>query len=58
MTDVVYAGASGRLIVADIAVSKHKFWVIAVYAPNSAVERKSFFWQFGPYMAYLDRTGS
>ena len=36
VTNVVYAGASGRLIVADVAVRSNKFRVIAAYAPNSS----------------------
>ena len=55
VTNVVYAGASGRLIVADVAVRSYKFRVIAVYAPNFSRERKAFFRQLGPYMAYPGR---
>ena len=33
----------GRLVVADVAVKSFKFQLIAVYAPNTTVERVSFF---------------
>ena len=41
--DVVFAGDGGRLVVADVAVKSFKFRLVAVYAPNIAVERVSFF---------------
>jgi len=55
VTDIVYAGAGGRLIVADIAVASNKFRVIAVYAPHRPGERGSFLRQLGPYIAYPGR---
>ena len=45
VTDIVFAGAGGRLIVADVAVRSYKFRVVAVYAPNIVAERKAFFRQ-------------
>ena len=41
--DVVFAGDGGRLVVADVAVKSFKFRLVVVYAPNTAVERVSFF---------------
>ena len=41
--NVVFAGDGDRLIVADVAVKSFKFLVVAVYAPNIAGERTSFF---------------
>ena len=41
--DVVFAGDGGRLVVADVAVKSFKFRLVAVYAPNIAVEMVSFF---------------
>ena len=41
--DVVLAGDGGQLVVADVAVKSFKFRLVAVYAPNSAAERVSFF---------------
>ena len=40
--DVVFAGDGGRLVVADVAIKSFKFRLVAVYAPNIAVERVSF----------------
>ncbi len=39
----VFAVDEGRLVVADVAVKSFKFRLFAVYAPNIAVERASFF---------------
>ena len=41
--NVVHAGEDGRLLVVDVAVNCSAFRIVAVYAPNSAVERASFF---------------
>ena len=41
--DVVFAGGEGRLVVADVAVKSFEFRLVAVYVPNIAVERVSFF---------------
>ena len=46
----VFAGDGGRLVVADVAVKSFKFRLIAVYAPNIAVERVSFFCRLAPFM--------
>ena len=40
---VVFVGDVGRLVVADVAVKSFKFRLVVVYAPNTAVERVSFF---------------
>ena len=48
--DVVFAGDGGRLVVADVAVKSFKFCLIAVYAPNFAAERVSFFRQLAPFL--------
>ena len=41
--NVVFACDGDRLSVTDIAVKSFEFWVVAVYTPNIAVERASFF---------------
>ena len=43
----VFASDRGRLVVADVAVKTFEFWVAAVYAPNSAAERRPFFRRLG-----------
>ena len=48
--DVVFAGDRGHLVVADVAVNSFKFWLVAVYAPNIAVERVSFFCRLVPFL--------
>ena len=48
--DVVFAGDGGRLVVADVAVKSFKFRLVAVYAPNIAVERVSFFRRLAPFL--------
>ena len=48
--DVVFAGDEGRLVVADVAVKSFKFRLVAVYAPNIAVERASFFRRLAPFL--------
>ena len=50
VVDIVHVGADGRLIVADVAVKSGSFRVVAVYAPNSAVERRSFLRRLGPFL--------
>ena len=42
IVDLVFADDKGRLAVADVAVKSIEFWVVAVYAPNSVGERRSF----------------
>ena len=39
-----------RLVVADVAVKSFKFRLVAVYTPNSAAERVSFFRRFAPFL--------
>ena len=48
--DVVFAGDGGRLVVADVTVKSFKFWLVAVYAPNIAGERVSFFRRLAPFL--------
>ena len=48
--DVVFAGDSGRLVVADVAVKSFKFRLVVVYAPNTAAERVSFFRRLVPFL--------
>ena len=48
--DVVFAGDSGRLVVADVAVKSYKFRLVVVYAPNTAMERVSFFRRLAPFL--------
>ena len=40
----------GRLVVADVAVKSFKFRLVVVYAPNTAVERVSFFRRLVPFL--------
>ena len=53
--DVVYAGDRGRLVVADLAVKRFKFRLVAVYAPNIAAERVSFFRRLVPFLGDTKR---
>ena len=48
--DVVFGGDGGRLVVADVAVKSFKFRLVAVYAPNIAAERISFFRRLAPFL--------
>ena len=48
--DVVFADDGGRLVVADVAVKSFKFRLVAVYAPNFAAERVSFFRRLAPFL--------
>ena len=48
--DVVFAGDGGRLVVADVAVKSFKFRLVAVYAPNIAAERVSFFRRLASFL--------
>ena len=48
--DVVFAGDGGRLVVADVAVKSFKFRLVAVYTPNIAAERISFFRRLAPFL--------
>ena len=47
--DVDFAGDGGRLVVADVAVKRFKFRLVAVYAPNIIAERVSFFRRLAPF---------
>ena len=53
--DVVFAGDGGRLVVADVAVKSFKFRLVAVYAPNIATERISFFRRLAPFLDVTKR---
>ena len=48
--NLVFVGDGGQLIVADVAVKSFKFRVVAVYVPNTVVERRCFFRQLGPFL--------
>ena len=48
--DAVFAGDGGRLVVADVAVKSFKFRLVAVYVPNFAAERVSFFRWLAPFL--------
>ena len=48
--NLVLAGDEGWLVVADIAVKTYEFRVVAVYAPNTASERRSFFLRLEPFL--------
>ena len=51
--NIVFAGDEGWLVVVDIAVKTFEFRVVAVYAPNTVGERRSFFRQLEPFLDYL-----
>ena len=53
--DVVFADDGGRLVVADVAVKSFKFRLVAVYAPNFAAERVSFFRRLAPSLGDTKR---
>ena len=53
--DVVFAGDGVQLVVADVAVKSFKFRLVVVYAPNTAVERVSFFGRLAPFLGDLKR---
>ena len=44
--NVVFAGDGGRLLVANVAVKRFKFRLVAVYVPNTPVDRVSIFSSF------------
>ena len=48
--NLVLADDRGRLVVADVAIKSFVFWVTAVYAPNIAAERVSFFRWLAPFL--------
>ena len=54
--NVVFAGDGGRLLMADVAVKTFKFRIAAVYAPNTAAERRSFFRRLGSFLDASKRT--
>ena len=41
--NLVLADDGGRLVVADAALKSFEFWMVAVYPPNIAAKRLSFF---------------
>ena len=41
---------AGRVVVADIAVTSFEFRLVMVYAPNTPVERVSFFRRLAPFL--------
>ena len=48
--NVVFEGDEGRLVEADVAVKSFEFRLVAVYAPNIAAERVSFFRRLAPFL--------
>ena len=46
----VFVSDGGRLVVADVTIKSCEFWVVAVYTPNIAAERCSFFRRFGRFL--------
>ena len=50
IVNVVFAGDGGQLLVADVAVKTFEFWIAAVYALCSAMERHPFFQQLGSFL--------
>ena len=53
--NVVFAGNGGRLVVADVTVKSFKFRLVVVYAPNTPMERVSFFRRLAPFLDYSKR---
>ena len=56
IVNVVFAGDRSQLVVADVAVKTFEFRVVAVYVPNSAGERRSFFRRLGLFLDDSKRT--
>ena len=50
IVNLVFASDGGRLVVADVAVKTFEFLITAVYAPNTAAERRSFFCRLGSFL--------
>ena len=48
--NVVFTGDGGRLVVADVAVKSFEFRLVVVYAPDTPVERISFFRWFAQFL--------
>ena len=48
--NLVLADDGSQLVVADAAVKSFEFRVVAVYAPNIAVERVFFYWRLAPFL--------
>ena len=53
--DVVFAGNGDRLVVADVSVKSFEFRLVAVYVPNIAVERVSFFRRLARFLGDTKR---
>ena len=52
---LVFVGDRDRLIVADVDAKSFALRVVAVYAPNSAGERRSFYRRLDPFLGDLKR---
>ena len=50
IVNLIFADDRGQLVVADVAVKRFEFWLVAVYAPNSIGERSSFSRQLEPFL--------
>ena len=56
IVNLVFAGDSGQLVVADFAMKTFEFWIALVYVPNTALERHSFFQRLGSFLDALKVT--
>ena len=56
IVDVVFAGDGGRLLVADVTMKTFEFRIAAVYAPNSAAERRPILRRLGSFLDASKRT--
>ena len=50
MLTLFFPGNGDRLVVADVTVKSFKFRLVVVYAPNTNVERDSFFCRLAPFL--------
>ena len=55
MVNLVFADDGDQLVVAYVAVKSFDFRVAAVYAPNIAIERVTFFRRSAPFLDDLKR---
>ena len=56
IVNLVFADDGGRLLVAYVAVKTFEFRIAAVYAPNTAAERRPFFRRLGSFLDASKRT--
>ena len=50
IVNLIFANDGSRLVVVDVAVKSFELHMVAVYAPNSVGERRSFFRRLEPFL--------